>query len=144
MSGQLIGLDNQSRVRPVKVREIWRRCMAKCVLGFSGTEANNSCGTYHMCKEMEEGMEGGIYENVLLCQQNSQEEDWGFLLIYTQNTFIEENWTAILWEVRYEYTSDVQFNLNCYWKWDTPVIQEKGGTGNLLHINEGVTQVLPV
>ena len=38
----------------------------------------------------------------LLWQNNAQEEDWGFLLIYARNVFNEENRTAMLWVVRHK------------------------------------------
>ena len=41
-------------------------------------------------------IEGGIHAMHLLWAHNSQEEDWGFLLIDAQNTFNEENRTAML------------------------------------------------
>ena len=49
----------------------------------------------------------------ILWQQHSQEEDWGFLLLYVRNVFNEENRTAMLWAVRHEWTSGVQFAFNC-------------------------------
>ena len=38
----------------------------------------------------------------LLWAQNSQEEDWRFLLIDAQKSFNEDNRIAMLWVVRHE------------------------------------------
>ena len=45
----------------------------------------------------------------LLWEQHSQEEEWGFLIIYVRSAFNEENWTEMLWTVRYEWPSGAQF-----------------------------------
>ena len=58
-----------------------------------------------------------------LWQQHAQEEDWGFLLIDTRNTFNEENHKAMLWEVRHEWTRGARFAFNCYHHWATIVIR---------------------
>ena len=50
----------------------------------------------------------------LLYQQNSQEEDWGFLLIDVRNSSEKENRTAMIWAVQNEWPSDTQFTFNCY------------------------------
>ena len=54
---------------------------------------------------IEVGIEGGIHAIRLLWENHSQEEDWGFLLIYAQKTFNEENTTAMFWAIRHEWTS---------------------------------------
>ena len=50
----------------------------------------------------------------MICKQNLQEEDWGFLLIYAQNAFNEENQTTMLWVVRSECSSGVHFTFKIY------------------------------
>ena len=47
---------------------------------------------------VEAGIEGGIHAMCLLWPHQSQEEVWGFLLIYAWNTFKEENQTDMLWQ----------------------------------------------
>ena len=49
----------------------------------------------------------------LLCHQHDQDSDWGFLLINAQNSFNEENQTAIMWAVRHEWPSGSHFTFNC-------------------------------
>ena len=55
------------------------------------------------------GIEGAIHAMSVLWEENSQEEDWGFLLIDAHNAFNEENRTAMLWDVRHEWPSGAQF-----------------------------------
>ena len=43
----------------------------------------------------------------LLWAQHSQEEDWWFLFIDARNALNEENWKAMLWGFRHEWTSGV-------------------------------------
>ena len=81
----------------------------------------------------------------LLCKQHYQEEDWGFLLIDARNAFNEENRTAMLWAVRYEWPSGAQFTYNCYRHWSTLVVRNtEDGSGHFLHSKEGVTQGDPL
>ena len=54
--------------------------------------------------------------------RSMDEEDWGFLLIDVRNAFNEENRIAMLWAVRYEWPSGVQFTYNCYRHWSTLVV----------------------
>ena len=49
MSSRLIALDKQPVVRPVVVRETWRRLFANTVLKVTGTEATMACQREHMC-----------------------------------------------------------------------------------------------
>ena len=65
--------------------------MAKCLLQVTGQEAKAACGKEQLAVGMEEGIEGGIHDMRLLWAHNSQEEDWGFILIHARNAFIEEN-----------------------------------------------------
>ena len=63
----------------------------------------------------------------LLWQQNYQEKDWGLLIINAYNLFDEENYTTMLWAVRYELPSGTQFDFNCYCHWATLVLRDAGG-----------------
>ena len=54
----------------------------------------------------------------LLLSKYSLEEEWGFLLIDAKNDFNEENGTEILWDVRHEWPSGMQFTFNCYRHWE--------------------------
>ena len=59
----------------------------------------------------------------LLWEYNSEEEDWGFLLIDARNNFKKENWTAMIWAIRHEWLSGAHFTFNCYRRWDTLVVR---------------------
>ena len=48
----------------------------------------------------------------LMCQQHSQEEEWGVPLIDARNAFNEDNRTEMLWTVHPEWPSDSQFIFN--------------------------------
>ena len=70
----------------------------------------------------------------VLWEEQSQEEDWGFLLIDARNVFNEENRTDMIWAVRHEWPSDVQFTFNCYRHWATLVVRDTGdGSGHFMH-----------
>ena len=102
MSGRLIALDKSPGIRPVGIGETWRRLLAKCLLRVSGQEAKTACGTDQLAGGVEAGIKGAIHAARLQWAQHSEEEDWRFLLIDARNAFNEENWTAMLWAVRYE------------------------------------------
>ena len=51
----------------------------------------------------------------------------------------------MLWAVRNEWPSGVQFTFNCYRHWDTLVVQDTGvGSGHFLHSKEVMTQGDPL
>ena len=76
----------------------------------------------------------------LLWAQNSQKEDWGFLIIDTWNSFNEDNRTGMIWDVRHEWPSGAQFIFMYYRHWATMMVRKKeDGSGHLLHSKEGVT-----
>ena len=51
----------------------------------------------------------------------------------------------MLWAVRHEWPSGVQFTFNCYRHWYTLVVRDTGdGSGHFLHSKEGVTQGDPL
>ena len=77
----------------------------------------------------------------LLWEQNSQEEDLGFLIIDARNAFNKENRMAMLWDVWHECPSGTQFILNCYYYCATQVVRDsEDGSGHFMHIKEGMTQ----
>ena len=61
--------------------------MVKSVLRGTGQEAKAACGIEQLAGDIEARREGGIHAMRLLWAHNSQEEDWGFLLIDARNTF---------------------------------------------------------
>ena len=68
----------------------------------------------------------------LIWAQHSQEEDWGFLLIYARKIFNEVNRTTMLWFVRHKWPSVTHFTFNCYLHWDTLVVRNLEGSGHFL------------
>ena len=91
---------------------------------MSGQEAKTAYGTDQLVGGVEAGIEGAIHDARLQWAQYSEEEDWGFLLIDARNAFNEENQTAMLWAVRYEWPSGARFTYNCY---------TEDGSGRFLH-----------
>ena len=145
MSGRLIALDKQPGIIPVVVGETWLRMMVKCLLRVTGQEATAACGTAQLSGGVEAGIEGGIHAMRVLWEEHSQEEYWGVFLINAQNAFNEENRTAMLWSVWYEWPSGAQFTFNCYRHWATLVVRDTGeGSGHFLHSKEGMTQGYPL
>ena len=124
--------------------DTWCQMLAKCMIVVTGEEAKEACGMEQLCGEMEAVIKGGIHAVRLLWQQNSQEEDWGFILIDARNGFNEENQTAMLWEVRHKWISGVRFLFNCYYHWATLVIRAGNGTDHFLYSKEVVTQGYPL
>ena len=109
--------------------------MDKCLLRVMGKEAKDACGTEQHASGAESKIEGGIHAIRLLSHQNSQEEDWEFLLIDAWNTLNEENWTSMIWAVRNEWPSGAQFTFNCYYHWANLVVHDTwDGSGHFLHI----------
>ena len=98
----------------------------------------------HICGDLEAGIDGGIHVVRLLCQKHAQEEDWEFLEIDALNAFNEEKHTAMMWVVKFEWTSGVRFALNCYLHWAMLVIRAGDKTGHFLFSMEGMTQGDPL
>ena len=111
ISGQLIGLDTCPGVRPLGVGETWILMLANCVLVVIVVKAKEASGTENICGGLVMRIEGGTYAVWLLWQKHTQEEDWGFLII---DALSEENHTAMLWVVRFEWPSGARFEFNCY------------------------------
>ena len=99
MSRRLIALENKPGVRTAGEGETRCQLMPKCVLWATGGKSKATCGKEQLAGGAEAGIEGVIHDIHLLYTQNSQEEDWGFLLIDTRNALNEENRMAMLWDV---------------------------------------------
>ena len=79
--------------------------MTKCMLQVTGQDVKDACGTKQIDGGVKTGIEGRIHAMHVLWQEHSKEEDWGLLLIDARNAFNEDNWTAMLWDVRNEWAS---------------------------------------
>ena len=56
LSGWLITLDKQPGVRPVGVRETWRRLMAKFLLHVTGQDSKAAYGIDQIYSSVEDGI----------------------------------------------------------------------------------------
>ena len=56
--------------------------MAKCLLRVTGPEAKAACGTTQLAGGLEAGIEGAIHAMCVLWEERTQEENWGFFLIF--------------------------------------------------------------
>ena len=88
MEERIIDLKNTGS-RLIGVRYTFRCLVEKFVLEVEGIEAKEACGTDQMCEVIESVIEGGIHYIRLLCQNNTQEEDWVFIIVDTHNSFNE-------------------------------------------------------
>ncbi len=61
MASQLVALDKQPGTRPVRIGEILRHLMAKCVLKACGRKAMQACGTANICARLPVGIEGAVH-----------------------------------------------------------------------------------
>ena len=73
MSGRLMVLDNNSRVRSMGMGDTWWRLLPKCVLKVAGLEAKEGCITDQLCEGMEARIEIGIHVMRLLGGKHVQE-----------------------------------------------------------------------
>ena len=110
----LMALDKCPGICPIGIGEIWRRILAKCVLKVDGANAKDACGNTQMCANLEAGIEGAVHAAQALFAKKEDQEEWGFLLIDTANTFNASNHIACLWTVRHRWPSGARFSLNCH------------------------------
>ena len=112
MFGRLIALNKSPGTRTIGIVKNWRHLLAKCLLQVTGQEAKAACGMEKLAGGVEAGIEGEIHAARLQWTQHSQEEEWGFFLIDARDAFNEENRTAMIWDVRYEWPGGTQFTFN--------------------------------
>ncbi len=70
MCRRLVVLDKQPGVRPVAIKEIWHRCIAKGNLAGSGAQAKGACGSIQLCARLEASIEGALHA-VRLCTETN-------------------------------------------------------------------------
>ena len=73
MSGRLIAFNKISRVRPVGVREMWRRLFAKCELIVTVSDTTHVCRDDHLCAVMKEGIDGAAHRVQSIWEDDSTE-----------------------------------------------------------------------
>ena len=101
MSNQVIALDKCPCVRLVGIVKIWWRLLAKCVLKVAGIEAEIACGKVQLCTGLEAGIDNVIYAVHQLWDENSEDEEWRYLLVDSRNASNEGNRMSMLWKVRH-------------------------------------------
>ena len=74
MSDRLIALDKLPGVRPVGVRETWRRIFEKCVLKVTGYEATHTCRDDQLCTGSKAGIDGAVHGVIYIWEDNSTDE----------------------------------------------------------------------
>ena len=58
MACRLVALYKRPGVRPVGIKEMLRRALAKLVTRAAGEQAKTACGNLQMCAGVEAGIEG--------------------------------------------------------------------------------------
>ena len=66
LQGRLVALDKMPGVRPINIKDLWSRLIAKCVIKVTKVEAQLACKTDQLCGGIEAGIEGGIRHMDLL------------------------------------------------------------------------------
>ena len=61
MTNRLVALDKIPGVRPVDIREIWKRMTANVVLEVTGGEAKSACGKAQLFAGLEAGIDGVVH-----------------------------------------------------------------------------------
>ena len=84
-------LEKQPVVRPVGVGEMRQRLFAKILLKVTGIEATMACKDDQLCAGLKAGIYGTIHEVQALWYEKPNTEDWGFLLVDTNNALDEIN-----------------------------------------------------
>ena len=80
-------LDKNPGVRPAGVGENWRRLFAKCVLRFTGPEANSACQDDQICVGLKSVIYGTFQGFQYTWNTKLTIKDRGFLLIYAKDAF---------------------------------------------------------
>ena len=83
MEGRIIGTDKHPVVRPVGFGDTWIFLMERFVLSVAALEAKEDCGTEHLFRRIEAGIEEVIHYIRMLWQHHAQEDDWWFFLVDT-------------------------------------------------------------
>ena len=61
MAARLVTLEKPLRVRPVIIREVRRRLIAKRVIQSGGEKDKETCGSVNFCAGLESGIEGEVH-----------------------------------------------------------------------------------
>ena len=143
---RLVGLGKCPGVRPIGIGDILRRLFAKFLLIDVDKEATRAYGTDQLCCRLETGNEGGIHHmRSMWDEHESDEEDWGVLLIDAKNDFNEGNRKMIFCVVRHKWPSGARFTFNLYRHQSVLVVRGESKTKTIfLHSSEGLIQGCPL
>ena len=61
MACRLVALDKSPGVRPVGIRAMLRRALAKLVMRAAGDQSKRACGNMQLCVYLEAGIEGAAH-----------------------------------------------------------------------------------
>lgn len=64
-------------------------------------EAQTTCGKDQLCVGLEAGIDGVIRRMLQLEEENTTDDDWGFLTVDDMNEFNEVSHIATLWAARH-------------------------------------------
>ena len=144
MLGRLIALDKQPRVRPVVIGEMWQRLFSKIVLKATGPKATIASQDDKLCAGLKAGINSAVNGVQAIWGKKRTKEDWGFLIVDTNNVFNEINKVGILLMVRHLWPSGARFVFNCYHHWSLLALRNDNGTASFMHSKEGVPQGGPI
>ena len=144
MSGHLIALDKLPIICLVGVGETWHRFFAKCMLKFTGPEANHACKDDQLCAGFKPGIRRAVHEVWYIWVDNSTKENCDFLLVDAKNNFNEINIIIMLWKVLNLWTYGARFVLNWYCHHSLLMLRKGDGTTNIIHSREVVAQGYPL
>ena len=82
---RIISLNKILGVRPIGIREIWRRLSYKVLLMATIAEATEACGVDNLRGGLETGIEGGIYAAKEMWSAIDKEAEVGFTLVDARN-----------------------------------------------------------
>ena len=84
ISGRLIALDKQPRVRPIGIGEVSRRIFGKAVLHTIKTDIQEVAGSLQLCAGQPAGCEAAVHA---ARQLYSEDDTQGILLVDATNAF---------------------------------------------------------
>ena len=114
------------------------------VLRVTVPEATNACKDDKLWARLKSGIDGAVHRAQTIWDTKLPTEDWGFLLIDSENAFNYINQIGMLSTVSHLWTSRARFILNFYYHWSLLILRNGNGTGSFLHSREGMTQGDPL
>ena len=117
---------------------------SKILLKVTGPEATTVCQDGQLFAVLKAVIDSAFHGDQDIWDKNWTMEDWGLLIVETNNAFNEVNRFRMLWAVRHLWPSGARFVFNCYRHWSSLVLRKGNGTAIFLHSNESVTQGGPL